>query len=1440
MSSNTSARNYRGWIVAAAVVGVAFALWWLGSGARGVDPGRTYRIGFGNDAPLHFQDADGAPAGIAVELVSAAAARRGIKLQWVHRSAATGEPNDLTVLQAIRPRRGDATHFTAPYLQSQTFFVVLAESPHRSVADLRRARISALSFRVYRETLAEHMPDCQVVSVEAGPAAVENLVDGRADAALLSQYSLAESLLRKRDHPSLRIIPSQFPPLNLGLASTAASAPVAEAIRREMGTMGEDGSLAVILSKWDYFPNLVGNTIGDLAKAERQVRWLALSLAGLAVLLLVAIWLALRWRNQTRRLERVERALRVSEGRFRSLVENAPEAIVVFDLDHGTFADFNEKACSLFQLSAAEMRTKGPVELSPPVQPDGRLSAERAREHLLRASRGESPRFEWTHRNAQGVEIPCEVNLTRLPSAEGVLIRGSIVDITERKRSEAALKCLATNIAHLAGRPFFEEVSRHLAAALGVDYVFVGQLGADRATVIVQGGMARGERMGEMVYSLADTPCANVLGEGACVYPQGIQALFPRDHLLAQLGVEGYLGAPVLDKQRQPIGIIVALHSRPIANAEHISTLFNTFLERVSAEMQRSQAEEALRTEHNLAQNYIDTVEAILVALDGGGRIQLINRKGYQILGYAADELRGRNWFEACLPQPDGMREVFPHFRRLMLGEVRGLEYIENSVLTRQGELRQIAWHNSVLRDANGVVTGTLSAGEDVTERRKTEQALKESEERFRTVFEEAGDAMLIMDGDRFTECSRSALTVFGATRKEELIGHALLDYSPTLQPDGLSSAAGLRERLTAALAGGSQSFEWHCLRRNASPFLAEVRLTAISVRGRQCLQAVVRDISERKRAETEMRILLRNAPVGIASIRRGRIVEGNEALCEMLGYSREEILQKDISSFGALPAEANRLLQELRGRLTQEEQIEIEVQALRKDGVPIDLLLRLAANDPVNSDAGTVVIALDITERKRTEALQQAKAQAESANRAKSAFLARMSHEIRTPMNAILGFAQLLGRDVTLSGAQREHLRIIGRNGEHLMTLINDILEMSKIEAEQVSLQMVPFDLPGLVRDLQAMFAASAEAKGLQFVVEAAPNLPGRVVGDGGKVRQILVNLLANAVKFTARGRIVLRVQATSRASGGWWLRGEVEDTGPGIEPGELERLFRPFEQATSGRKSGSGSGLGLAISREFARLMGGDVTVETVYGRGSNFRVEVRLAALDSGLEVAKPGPAVARPDAGGQGCRVLVVDDLEDNRRLLREMLRPTGCEVWEAGEGSVAVAIAAEWRPCAILMDVHMPGMGGCEATRAIRALPDGGQIRIICHSASAFADDRDEALAAGADGFMSKPFSEEVLWRKLGPLPRRAADSGPGGDAPGAAAGVHPIRPLPLELAESLHKAVLELDMDRFSSLLKQVSAVDPAYAQKLGDCAAQYDFSRLLDWIQPPSASKLK
>ena len=394
-----------------------------------------------------------------------------------------------------------------------------------------------------------------------------------------------------------------------------------------------------------------------------------------------------------------------------------------------------------------------------------------------------------------------------------------------------------------------------------------------------------------------------------------------------------------------------------------------------------------------------------------------------------------------------------------------------------------------------------------------------------------------------------------------------------------------------------------------------------------------------------------------------------------------------------------------------------------------------------------------EIKERQQIEvALRQAKEAAEAANLAKSEFLANMSHELRTPLNAILGFSQLLSADDGIQPKQRQYLDTINRSGEHLLILINDVLEMSKIDAGRVMLNPTDFDLREGLDGLERMLRLRAETKGLTLVFDLADDIPRYITADDGKLRQVLTNLLGNAIKFTETGQVVLRVAGAMESGGGagadrWRLSFAVEDTGPGIGADDLPQIFNAFVQTRTGRSTQEGTGLGLAISQQFVQLMGGVLTAESQLGQGSCFQFQIHVTAAHRPAitETETEQRRVVGLEPGQPGYRILVADDLEENRQILVDILQPLGFEVQEARNGQEALEIAQQWEPQVIWMDIRMPVIDGLEATRRIKSMPWASAPIVIAVTASAFEEDRAMVIEAGCDDFVRKPFKiGEVL------------------------------------------------------------------------------------------------
>ena len=478
----------------------------------------------------------------------------------------------------------------------------------------------------------------------------------------------------------------------------------------------------------------------------------------------------------------------------------------------------------------------------------------------------------------------------------------------------------------------------------------------------------------------------------------------------------------------------------------------------------------------------------------------------------------------------------------------------------------------------------------------------------------------------------------------------------------------------------------------------------------------------------------------------------------------------------------------------------------------------------------------------KLTGDLRVARDAAERASRAKSTFLATMSHEIRTPMNAILGYGQLLLSANDLSPDQRRKLDVIGASGEHLLTLINDILDMSRIEADRVSLSVEPFDLHILLRELGTMFAPQAAARRIALDVHADPALPHGIEADPGKVRQVLSNLVGNALKFTDTGGV--RVRATSRSAGSsaCVVTIEVEDTGPGIPAGEIDSIFEPFEQTEAGARKG-GTGLGLAISRSFARLMSGDVTVRTTPGRGSTFTFSFAGMIVPDDLVDQRAGRTrVSRLAPGVTQRKVLIVDDVATNRELLLETLSRVGFEARSATSGEDAIAIHDEWRPDLVITDLHMPGIGGVETIRLLRTRH--ATTPIIVSTASVEATSA-SVLEAGAQRLMRKPYRERELLRAITEVlgvefvtvvPRASGEARALTRLP-EESGSDFARDLPSTLAEALRNAARQARAGRLYELASEAELHSPRAALLIRSYVDNFQYAAIINALDGESSN---
>ncbi|MES9991727.1 MAG: ATP-binding protein [Candidatus Thiodiazotropha sp.] len=472
-----------------------------------------------------------------------------------------------------------------------------------------------------------------------------------------------------------------------------------------------------------------------------------------------------------------------------------------------------------------------------------------------------------------------------------------------------------------------------------------------------------------------------------------------------------------------------------------------------------------------------------------------------------------------------------------------------------------------------------------------------------------------------------------------------------------------------------------------------------------------------------------------------------------------------------------------------------------------------------------------------RTEELQRAKDQAEAANKAKSVFLANMSHELRTPLNAVLGFSQVMRNSPDVTPSQTENLNIITRSGEHLLNLINNVLDISKIESGRVELEESHVYLYRLLEEIKSLMYVRAHGKDLVLTLEQSPDLPGHINADASKLRQVLINLVGNAIKYTPSGAVAMRAMVTEKQNSiPMRLRFEIEDTGPGMKEEDRERIFSPFEQLDNRETFETGTGLGLSIAKQYVELMGGMIGVDSEWGKGSIFYFEIPVEVVTAVASTVEPQHGRVLGLAEGERTRrLLIVEDQPENRLLLHKLLAPLGFELQEAVNGQQAVDLSKQWHPHLIFMDIRMPLMDGLEATRRIKAMDIGIQTKIVALTAHALEEERRDILAAGCDDFIRKPYKDNEIFDTLTKHLNVRFDYE--GEASAVVDAKIPltaaaVAELPDKLRNDLKQALLRLDTDEINKAIVAIRAHDTDTANALDAVAKDLQYGRILHLIE--------
>jgi len=800
-----------------------------------------------------------------------------------------------------------------------------------------------------------------------------------------------------------------------------------------------------------------------------------------------------------------------------------------------------------------------------------------------------------------------------------------------------------------------------------------------------------------------------------------------------ELGLVSFCGYQLLSAVGKTIGVLALFSKHEISSDDDglLEALVNTTAEVI----QTTTAEEALRNSEALYHSLVENIPQYIFRKDMKGRYTFVNQQFCLKEGRPSEEFLGKTDVELYPP------DMAQNFRKADQQVFETGEILEWVDVEQSPEGQEI--YTQVIKtpvyDANDRIVGIQGIFWDITELKRAENDLRESEAELRALFKGMHDVVIVLDHTgRYLKIAPTSPDLLYKP-EEELRGKSLHDTLPKEQADIFL------KHIQQSLATQQLVKLEYSLNIGGTELWFDGRVAPMS---ENTVVFVARDITARKRAEETLRkseekhrAIFENANDIIIIAQDGRIAFANPAL------------SKPFTEF-IHPDDRKIVFERYKKRMAGEDvETGYQFRVFTVEGEERWVIINSSALD-WDGKPSTLNFLTDITERKLAEEeVIAAKEQAEAANQAKSAFLANMSHELRTPLNSILGYTQILKRDKTLKKQQKDAIGTIQSSSEHLLTLINELLDLSRIEAQKMELKPTDVYLPDFIKSITDIAQIQAQQQGVPFDYEIASDLPAGVHADEKRLRQVLLNLINNAIKFAGEGYVVFRVSAKSllqksdaklpTAS----IHCEVEDTGIGISPDKLEEIFLPFHQENKTKVSTEGTGLGLPISRNLLRIMDSELFVKSALGKGTTFWFDVELPIVE-GITASesfnKAGQSHHIIGFKGNKRKILIVDDNEKNRALFRDMLLPLGFETAEAINGKDALTKAKKIHPELILMDLKMPVMDGIEATQHIRKNAALKEIIVIGVSASAFDTTKEASFKAGCDDFLTKPIHIDNL------------------------------------------------------------------------------------------------